>query len=77
MLGATVHYPTEVVALTERYAVSQIVMFAGNKIELQNPVSQQLQQLNLEVIVIDSYQQTLEQQIAGVLGRQASRAPNF
>ena len=68
MLGATVHYPSEVVALAKRYAVSEIVMFAGNKIELENQVSQQLQQLNLKVTVIDSNRQTLEQQVAGILG---------
>lgn len=69
MLGATVHYPSEVLALVERYTVSEVVLFTSGSIELKVSVLEQIQRLSARIIRIDEQQLTIEEQIAGVLVR--------
>lgn len=54
MLGATVHYPSEIGALAERYKVDKVVAFKGGSIELPVLVQQRLGQLNVDLIEVDS-----------------------
>lgn len=67
MLGATVHYPSEVGALAERYKVDKVVAFKGASIELPVQVQQHLKQLNINLIEIDSEVLDTEAQVDLVL----------
>jgi len=68
MLGATVHYPSEVGALAERYKVDKVVAFKGVSIELPVEVQQQLRQLNVDLIEVDSDALDIEAQVDLVVG---------
>jgi FlaA1/EpsC-like NDP-sugar epimerase len=68
MLGATVHYPREVGALAERYKVDRVVAFKGALIELPEQVQQQLRQLNVDLIEVDSDAMDIEAQVDLVVG---------
>lgn len=63
MLGATVHYPSEVAALAERYQGYRVVKFKGGSVALPELVQQQLTQLNVNIIEIDSEALSLEAQL--------------
>lgn len=67
MLGATVHYPSEVGALAERYKIDKVVAFKGGSIELPVLVQQRLGQLNVDLIEIDSDALDTEVQVDLVL----------
>ena len=67
MLGATVHYPSEIGALAERYKVDKVVAFKGGSIELPVLVQQRLGQLNVDLIEIDSDALDTEVQVDLVL----------
>lgn len=54
MLGATVHYPSEVGALAERYAADRVLRLKGGAIDLPSEVQQHLRQLNVSLIEIDA-----------------------
>jgi len=69
MLGATVHYPSELLALVKRYAVSEVVLFDRGSIELEGSVLEQIHRLSARIVRIDEQQLTIEEQIAGVLVR--------
>lgn len=67
MLGATVHYPSEVAALAERYKVDKVVVFKGASILLPVQVQKHLRQLNVDLIEIDAEVLDTEGQVDLVL----------
>lgn len=67
MLGATVHYPSEVAALAARYNADRVVKFKGASIELPAEVQEHLKQLNLSLIVIDAKGLDIEVQVGQAL----------
>lgn len=67
MLGATIHYPSEVAALAQRYEVNKLVQFKGASIDLPSEVRQHLRQLNVDLIEIDLESLDSKSQVALVL----------
>lgn len=67
MLGARVHYPSEVAALAARYKADRVVKFKGATIDLPAGVQEHLKQLNLSLIEVDANALDIEAQLALVL----------
>ena len=67
MLGASVHYPSEVAALAERYSADTLVRFKGGAIDLPALVQQQLNRLNVNTLEIDSEMLDIKAQLDLIL----------
>lgn len=63
MLGVSVHYPSEVAALAERYQASRVVSFKAGSVDLPELVQQRLQQLKVIILEIDGEALDLESQL--------------
>ena len=69
MLGATVHYPSEVAALAERHEADSVVKFRGTTIELPTEVQQRLRKLNVSLTEVDAEALDIEAQIGLALNK--------
>lgn len=67
MLGASVHYPSEVAALAERYSADTLVRFKGGAIDLPALVQQQLNRLNVNTLEIDTEMLDIDAQLDLIL----------
>ena len=73
MLGVTVHYPSEVAALAERYRVDILVRFKGEAVAMPALVQQQLNQLKVKTVEIDAETLDLESQLTLLLKGSSKR----